>query len=189
MCRPGDLVGAAVACGVAWSIHYYCVFLAVPLALTVVDARRARRVAGDGDDLALVLPDGRLVVFFALSPFLLVEPATAWRDIVANRQIVVDRATEPRAVRQPAAVPDAAGRRRDAAGRRAGAIGAVRLVVTDRRRALLLLSFPVPFLLFISNTVPASRYLNPVAAVRRAAGGADDPRYRVRAGLQRAGVR
>ena len=32
------------------------------------------------------------VTFFALSPFLLVEPMTAWRDITANRQIVVDRA-------------------------------------------------------------------------------------------------
>ena len=31
-------------------------------------------------------------MFFALSPFLLVEPGTAWQDIVANRQIVVDRA-------------------------------------------------------------------------------------------------
>ena len=29
-------------------------------------------------------------------------------------------------------------------------------------RAILLLAFPVPFLLFITNTVPASRYLNPV---------------------------
>ena len=29
-------------------------------------------------------------------------------------------------------------------------------------RALLLLAFPLPFLIFISNTAPASRYLNPV---------------------------
>ena len=29
-------------------------------------------------------------------------------------------------------------------------------------RAILLLAFPVPFLLFITNTAPASRYLNPV---------------------------
>ena len=35
---------------------------------------------------------GAAVTFFALSPFLLVEPRTAWQDIVANRQIVVDRA-------------------------------------------------------------------------------------------------
>ena len=29
-------------------------------------------------------------------------------------------------------------------------------------RAVLLLAFPLPFLLFIANTAPASRYLNPV---------------------------
>ena len=33
-------------------------------------------------------------VFFLLSPFILVEPGTALRDIRANRQIVVDRAVE-----------------------------------------------------------------------------------------------
>jgi hypothetical protein len=102
-------------------------------------------------------------VFFMLSPFLLAEPATAWRDIVANRQIVVDRATKyglfanlhryMTLLIEGLTLPVVA----------LGAIGALKLVATDRRRALLLFSFPVPFLLFISNTVPASRYLNPVA--------------------------
>ena len=36
------------------------------------------------------------------------------------------------------------------------------MAVVDWRRAVLLLAFPVPFLLFITNTAPASRYLNPV---------------------------
>jgi hypothetical protein len=40
--------------------------------------------------------------------------------------------------------------------------GAILLSWRDPRRALLLLSFPAAFLLFIANTVPASRYLNPV---------------------------
>ena len=47
----------------------------------------------------------------------------------------------------------------------ASAIGTVLLIATDRRRAVFLLSFPVPFLLFIGNTVPASRYLNPVLPI------------------------
>lgn len=159
-----QLVWAAVACGVAWSIHYYCVFLAVPLALTVVDRRRA-----DGwRDTAVTLAQAgcaALAVFFALSPFLLVEPATAWRDVIANRQIVVDRALDHGVfgnvqrylilLLNGVTLPVVA----------LAAIGAVRLAVTDRRRALLLLSFPVPFLLFISNTVPASRYLNPVLPI------------------------
>ena len=103
-------------------------------------------------------------MFFALSPFLLVEPLTALRDISANRQIVVDRAV--------AAGPSA---RRRATRRCCGTtpsaspvivilaiVGAVWMSVVDWRRALLLLAFPVPFLLFIANTAPASRYLNPV---------------------------
>lgn len=159
-----QLVGAAAICGVAWSIHYYCVFLAVPLVLTVFDRRRA-----DGwRALLLVLAQtslAALVVFFALSPFLLVEPATAWRDIVANRAIVVDRAVNLGLfgnvqrylvlLAHGVTLPVAA----------LAAIGAARLALTDRRRALVLLSFPLPFLLFISNTVPASRYLNPILPV------------------------
>jgi hypothetical protein len=42
------------------------------------------------------------------------------------------------------------------------ALGAVGMVVASPARALLLLAFPVPFLFFISNTAPASRYLNPI---------------------------
>jgi Dolichyl-phosphate-mannose-protein mannosyltransferase len=161
----GDLVLGAAACGVAWSTHYYSVFLAVPLALTAIDARRAEGWRSVARELALA---GAVAgaVFFALSPFLLVEPATAWRDIVANRQIVVDRAAShgllanlqryvTLLVRTGATLPVAA----------LAGIGAVAVLFTDRRRALLLLSFPVPFLLFIANTVPASRYLNPVLPV------------------------
>ena len=159
-----DLVTAAAACGVAWSIHYYCVFLAVPLALTVLDARRG---AGSRAVTAALLQatGAALIVFFALSPFLLLEPATAWRDIVANRQIVVDRAMDAGMfagirryvvlVVDGATLPVVA----------LAAIGAIVLAIRDRRRALLLLSFPVAFLLFIVNTVPASRYLNPVLPI------------------------
>jgi hypothetical protein len=106
------------------------------------------------------------ITFFALSPFLLIEPATAWRDIIANRQIVVDRATGDGSFSNlvrylsllagpGVTLPVAA----------LAAIGSALVSVTAPRRALLLLSFAVPFLLFISNTVPASRYLNPILPV------------------------
>lgn len=160
-----DLVVAAIACGVAWSIHYYSVFLAVPLAVTVVDARRAY---GRPALFATLILTGlvALAALFALSPFLLVEPSTAWRDIIANRQIVVDRATDRGLftnlqryvwlmVELGATLPVVG----------LAAIGTVALAVTDWRRTLLLLAFPVPFLIFISNTVPASRYLNPVLPI------------------------
>ncbi len=157
-----DLVLASVVCGVAWSIHYYCVFLAVPLALTAIDARRVEKWPAAATTLAWCFLTA-LGVFFMLSPFLLAEPATAWRDIVANRQIVVDRATNHgmfanlhrymTLLVEGLTLPVVA----------LSAIGSLTLVMTDRRRALLLFSFPVPFLLFISNTVPASRYLNPLA--------------------------
>jgi hypothetical protein len=41
-------------------------------------------------------------------------------------------------------------------------LGVVWMAAAAPARALLLLAFPVPFLLFIANTAPASRYLNPV---------------------------
>ena len=42
------------------------------------------------------------------------------------------------------------------------AFGALGMLAVAPSRAIFLLAFPVPFLLFIANTAPASRYLNPV---------------------------
>ena len=102
-------------------------------------------------------------MFFALSPFLLVEPIVAWRDITANRQIVVDRAVESGAfapARQYAEMlwTDSMGRAVIAAA----LVGVLWMAVTATARAILLGLFPLAFLAFIVNTAPASRYLNPV---------------------------
>jgi len=160
--RRRDIVVAGAACGAAFSTHYYCVFLAVPLALAIV---RAHWNDGGGAwrrELTIGFAVSA-AVFFALSPFLLAEPLTALRDIAANREIVVDRA-----VAEGAFAP---ARRyatllwSDAAGWRIAllaVIGVVSTIVTAPARAALLLAFPVPFLIFIANTAPASRYLNPV---------------------------
>ncbi len=183
--RPFALAGAA--CGVACSTHYYAVFLAFPLLLAIYFATHARgapwrtmltRTAQAGAAAA--------IVFFALSPFLLVEPATAIRDIVANRQIVVDRAVTAQhalfgnlgvyarmlwseANGWPVCLTALAGavlmlRERESRPRQAAMIrdGQPTQHRATRSAALVLLAFGIPFLLFISNTVVASRYLNPV---------------------------
>jgi uncharacterized membrane protein len=159
------LAGAAIACGIAWSIHYYSVFLAVPLLMTVVDARRSQGPKAVAETL-LLSAGVAVATFFALSPFLLVEPATAWNDIVANRQIVVDRAADRGLLanlqRYAVLMVDLGATLPIVA---LSAIGTVALAVTDRRRTIFLLAFPLPFLLFIMNTVPASRYLNPVLPI------------------------
>jgi hypothetical protein len=82
---------------------------------------------------------------------------------VANRQIVVDRGVTAGAF--------APARRyaeillNDSMGLPAvllGVAGAIWMLWAQPARAALLLAFPVPFFAFIANTVPASRYLNPI---------------------------
>ena len=155
------VIAAAAITGVAFSTHYYTIFLAIPLAWSA--ARHAPHARGAVKNVALAAIVSALV-FFLLSPFLLVEPATALRDIAANRQIVVDRAA--------ADVGYAASAMRylrvialDAIGVPAALLAAAGLVVAARRdwaRTLWLLAFPVPFLSFIFSTYPASRYIVPV---------------------------
>jgi 4-amino-4-deoxy-L-arabinose transferase-like glycosyltransferase len=157
-----DTLIAGAACGMAFSTHYYCVFLAVPLALAIVQAWRSRGLAECVRQLATGAAASAFV-FFLLSPFLLVEPLTAVRDVIANRQIVIDRAVSSGAF--------APARRyiemlwAEAAGQPVALLaiaGVIGMLWRAPMRAALLLAFPVPFLLFISNTAPASRYLNPV---------------------------
>lgn len=158
--RTSGIAGAAA--GVAFSTHYYCIFLALPLAWAIVLRMRASGLGVVARHLAAA-GLASAVLFFALSPFLLVEPLTAVRDITANRQIVVDRAVQAGAFGPAARYADMLWR--DAMGVPVIVLalsGALWMLFADWRRALLLLAFPIPFLLFIANTAPASRYLNPV---------------------------
>jgi hypothetical protein len=153
---------AAAACGAAFSTHYYCVFLGIPLIATVAMASRDR---GPMTVLreCLVATLVSLVVFLLLSPFLALEPAIAWRDIVANREIVVDRAVESGAFSPVRRYGEML--LWDAVGLPAvllAVVGLTSMAWTRPSMALFLLAFPVPFFLFITNTVPASRYLNPL---------------------------
>jgi len=152
------LLAAAAITGVAFSTHYYAIFLAIPLAWS------AARGAANPSDAVRRVAIAAIVsgaVFFLLSPFILVEPATALRDIRANRQIVVDRAAE-----QLGYVAGALRYGRlllfDTIGLPASLAAIAGLLVAARRNAagtVWLLAFPLPFLLFIASTYPASRYL------------------------------
>ncbi len=153
---------AGAACGVAFSTHYYCIFLALPLAWAIL---LRWREAGWRILLRHLFAAAlaSAVVFFALSPFLLVEPLRALSDMAANRQIVVDRAVQTGAF-APAQryfeilwSDSVSG----AIVALAGA-GAGWMLVTAPARATLLLLFPIAFFAFIVNTAPASRYLNPI---------------------------
>jgi hypothetical protein len=157
-----DVLVAGAACGVAFSTHYYAIFLALPLAWAIV---LRWRDSGWRVVLRHIFTAGvaSAVLFFALSPFLLVEPIDALRDITANRQIVIDRAVQTSAfapVQRYLEIlwSDSLGRAIVALG----AAGAGWMLVSAPSRAVLLLAFPVAFFAFIVNTVPASRYLNPV---------------------------
>jgi len=157
-----DSVIAGSASGMAFATHYYCVFLAVPLTLAVFGAWRSHGSRAVGRQI-LMAAAASAAVFFALSPFIALEPLTAWRDMTANREIVIDRAVATGAFApalrylqmlwaDSAGVPVVA----------LAALGVVWMLYQAPARAALLLAFPVPFLLFISNTAPASRYLNPI---------------------------
>ena len=157
----GPLIAAAAITGIAFSTHYYAIFLAIPLAWSAARGASSARDAVRRIAIAALMS---AAVFFLLSPFILVEPATALRDIRANRQIVVDRAVDNLGYIATAA---SYGRLLlfDTVGLPAALLAIAGLFVSARRdphRTLWLLAFPVPFLLFIAGTVPASRYLVPI---------------------------
>lgn len=157
----GRLVVAAIVTGLAFSTHYYTIFLAIPLAWSAAHGARDR-----GDAVTRMLVAGAISAgtFFATSPFVLADPGTALRDIHANRQIVVDRAVES------LGYAATLGRYvvmlfRDTVGRPLAIVAALGVIVGALRlrdQTLLLLSFALPFFLFIATTYPASRYLIPL---------------------------
>lgn len=166
-------VSGALA-GLAMSTHYYAVFLALPVAgvlLTQPGVSWADRLR---DGLRAGVAAAGL--FLAASPFLLPELGTAWVDITQNRQIVMDRATAG-AGWFPSLwtyLGMLTGKGMNLATLVFALLSFVQLRDTapgGLRRPMLLIVFPVAFLLFISNTVPATRYLNPVLPFVAAAAG------------------
>ncbi len=158
--RRRDVLLAGAVSGLAISTHYYAIFVVLPVAaalLTQPGVSWPDRVR-DGVRAGFAA----IVVFLAASPFLLPEFGTAWTDITQNRAIVMDRATAQagwfpslgaylnllRDFRVPVFL--------------VAAVLLSYVVRRGQRRHLILGLFPVAFLVFISNTVPATRYLNPL---------------------------
>ena len=117
------------------------------------------------------------VVFFALSPFMLVEPLTALarhRGEPPDRRRSGGRRAGPS--RPAAATSTCCGPTRwGAPSSRSALAGRVRAWRSSLRRGRRCCSrFRCAFLLFITNTAPASRYLNPVLPFLATVRGVDD---------------
>lgn len=165
-----DIWIAGALSGLAMSTHYYAVFVALPVALVLLTQPGVTWSARLRDGARAGL--AATVVFLAASPFLLPELGTAWVDITQNRQIVMDRATGA------GLFPSLWTYLKMLSADRTFVLLAFSVVLLFQhglftRRNIVVLVFPVVFLLFIANTVPATRYLNPVLPfVAVAAGGA-----------------
>jgi hypothetical protein len=154
---------AGLVCGLAISVHYYAVFILVPLTFAVL-WKAADTRARAASTLAVAYGSAA-AGFFLGTPFIVAEPVRAFGDIVANRQIVVDRALHTSDAWFPSAGAYASMLWSDAVGPPVAALalgGAAVLFRQSTRSAVLLLAFPAAFFAFISNTVAATRYLNPM---------------------------
>lgn len=158
--RRSWLIAGAFA-GFAISTQYYAAFLAVPfLAVAVADVRRSGRWQRSASML-LWAGVATVAAFAAASPFFFLEPSTVMRDFRELREVDIDRAVS-------AGLFSSLGHYGEILFRGAlgypvfllGVFGAIASVRQDWKRGLLLVSFPVAFLAFVSNTFPASRYLN-----------------------------
>ena len=160
--RMKDAALAGAACGVAFATHYYSIFLVLPLLWVIAQGWRGAPWK-DTARSALTAGIASALVFFLLSPFVVLEPGTALRDIAANRRIVVDRAVEAGAFTSMGRYAEMLWT--DALGipvlLLAGA-GVVWTLLTRPRLGIFLVAFPGAFFIFIANTFPASRYLNPM---------------------------
>jgi MFS family permease len=160
--RPRSWAIAGLFAGLTVSTHYYAAFIVLPIALVaVMEGRRTGRWAHACGMLA-VAAIATMAGFIIGTPFFFVEPQTALRDIVAVREIDIDRAVESTgAFTSFARYADILFR--DAVGWPVcvlAAIGFIWAIVADARRGLVLGAFTAAFLVFVSNTVPMSRYLN-----------------------------
>jgi hypothetical protein len=159
--RSKDVWLTGAAAGLAMSTHYYAVFVVLPVAVVLLTQPGVSWVDRLRDGVRA--GTGATVMFLAASPFLLPEFSTAWVDITQNREIVMDRATEGAglfvSLSRYGALLTEQGMPWSSV---AVALGGLGLAWRAPRRGVLVTLFPVVFLAFIANTVPATRYLNPV---------------------------
>jgi len=157
--RSWMLAGAAA--GLAISTQYYAGILAVPfVAVAIADMRRSGRPL---TSLRLLSWAGiaTIAAFAATSPFFVLEPSVIVRDFRELRAVDIDRAVGIGMFSSfwPYARLLATG----ASGFPVfwlATAGSLIALITAWRRGILLVALPVAFMLFLSNTFPASRYLN-----------------------------
>ncbi len=156
---------AGLFAGLAVSTHYYAAFVVVPLAAAA--AVSASRTGDWRNPMRLLAWAGVAAIagFIIGTPFLMFEPRVALRHILVLRQVNIDRAV----LDGGGAFSSIGSYARllffDATGWPVCALavgGFAWALAADWRRGVLLVSFSVAFLAFVSNTVPMTRYLNVV---------------------------
>jgi 4-amino-4-deoxy-L-arabinose transferase-like glycosyltransferase len=171
--RPWPWVLAGYLGGLAMASHYYALFICVPLAAAALVQGERTRNWRAAFQLLVAAAIGTVAGFITGCPFFFVEPRTAVRDIAGVREVDIDRAVGGAQAAFPTLAAYIHMLCTDAIGWPVFAAALVGLVTSGWRRGLVLVSFPVAFLMFIGHTVPESRYLNvllPVVAVSGAAG-------------------
>jgi hypothetical protein len=163
--RRRTWIAAGLFAGLAVSTHYYAAFVVVALAAAAL--ADAARVGQPARSLRLLswAAAATLAGFVVGTPFFVAEPQTALRDLVAVREIDIDRAIAGGGGAFTSFAVYARMLFRDAVGWPVcvlAVIGFVWALLEDWRRGLLLVSFTAAFLGFVANTVPMSRYLNVV---------------------------
>jgi hypothetical protein len=165
------IVGGLLS-GLAVSTQYYAIFMAFTIVATAVtDLNRTGRW-GETGRLFLWATGAAAVGFFIGTPYILFDLPRAIADIAHVREVDIDRAVVGGMF--SAVVPYLRILLRDSMGWPiwiAAVIGFVWAIQSDWRRGLFLLSFFMPFFVFISNTVPMSRYLNVVLPLVAVAAG------------------
>ena len=167
--RLRSYIFAGAAMGVAFATHYYAIFLAPAFALYHLSLWRLRhvsRVVAAGAVAALV--------FFLLSPFVLLELPVALDHMVANREVVMDRGVSGGSFLLPSLPAYLRFLTEQGLGYLVCAlvlVGGVLMAHRDRARFVLWSAFPLFFFVFIAYTFFAGRYLNPIVPSLAAAAG------------------
>ena len=157
---------AGLWAGLAMSTQYYAIFVVVPIvAVAAADVRRSGRWQTSAH-LLVWAGLGACLGFVATSPYFLIEIPTVIRDFRGLREADIDRAVVSGAFASLGSYltmlsSDAAGWPVFATG----IAGMALALVSDWRRGLLLVTFALPFLAFVSNTYPESRYVNVVIPI------------------------
>ncbi|MEI6667374.1 MAG: glycosyltransferase family 39 protein [Acidobacteriota bacterium] len=161
LARDYAVGGAAV--GIAFAFHYPAALAAAAL-LAAHLLRAPRSVAGLLGPRTWLAVAAFAIAFAVCSPYVLLDPTTALRDIQANRAIIVDRAQHVFGL-FGSALPQLeilATQGTGIAWLVAAVVGGAVLARQSAAAMLWLASFPVVFVVLISNTWPFGRTANPL---------------------------